>query len=154
MVAMKTIHGCRLPLGACGSIDSAGSQRWAISTARKRIASLTNRAKPLLEVIQREIDCRILDRLGKRFRIGSAETSDGKGLHSEWTKRSTVLRKNAHPSGTKLSRNDSVKKNFNHRWTQINTDEEMLRRRSGPDFRRSLNDALYAMGSRQAGSIS
>ena len=43
------------------------------------------------------------------------------------------------------SRNDSVKKNFNHRWTQINTDEEMSERRSGPDFRRSLNDALYVV---------
>jgi hypothetical protein len=45
----------------------------------------------------------------------------------------------------RLRRNDSVKKNFNHRWTQINTDEEMSERRSGPDFRRSLNDALYAV---------
>jgi hypothetical protein len=44
-----------------------------------------------------------------------------------------------------LNRNDSVKKNFNHRWTQINTDEEMSERRSGPDFRRSLNDALYVV---------
>jgi hypothetical protein len=44
-----------------------------------------------------------------------------------------------------LSRNDSVKKNFNHRWTQINTDEETSERRSGPDFRRSLNDALYVV---------
>jgi hypothetical protein len=44
-----------------------------------------------------------------------------------------------------FSHNDSVKKNFNHRWTQINTDEEMSERRSGPEFRRSLNDALYVV---------
>jgi hypothetical protein len=46
---------------------------------------------------------------------------------------------------TRQSLNDSVKMNFNHRWTQINTDEEMSERRSGPDFRRSLNDALYVV---------
>jgi len=34
---------------------------------------------------------------------------------------------------------------INHRWTQINTDEETSERRSGPDFRRSLNDALYVV---------
>jgi len=49
------------------------------------------------------------------------------------------------PLTERLSRNDSVKKNFNHRWTQINTDEETSERRSGPDFRRSLNDALYVL---------
>jgi len=51
----------------------------------------------------------------------------------------------SHVRPAPLSRNDSVKKNFNHRWTQINTDEEMSERRSGPDFRRSLNDALYVV---------
>jgi len=49
------------------------------------------------------------------------------------------------PLTERLSRDDSVKKNFNHRWTQINTDEETSERRSGPDFRRSLNDALYVV---------
>ena len=55
------------------------------------------------------------------------------------------MAKNGKDFPPRLRRNDSVKKNFNHRWTQINTDEEKSERRSGPDFRRSLNDPLYVL---------
>jgi hypothetical protein len=51
--------------------------------------------------------------------------------------------KTVSPQSAPLRRIHAVKDMFNHRWTRINTDEEMSEPRSGRVFRRSLNGALY-----------
>ena len=72
-------------------------------------------------------------------------TTDVSRWQAERSHRTATIIPTSPGGASELNRNDSVKKNFNHRWTQINTDEETSERRSGPDFRRSLNDALYVV---------